>query len=226
MQKTLSALTIASIFFCMHQNSVAGTFFYAGRAQISADTVREGNRYVDEIIDRLFQSLQRPVQIKNSRFRDQLSMIDSVLEREPSNTSALHLQAQIFAYLKEYDKSIAILSKTILSHPHLTKLYVFRGALYDIQGKKSGAKKDYQKAWELVNRNIDSLADGNVNKLYLTGTVSILELLLGGTLQKALSTFDRCVVGTYDTDLTDRLRKTIETFDKGEFLASYQRGHL
>lgn len=224
MQKTLFSLLMAALVVCMHENSFAGGYHIEGHPL--SDTVKKTNKYVDAIIDRLFNSLRHPVQIKNNKFRDQLAMIDSVLEMEPDNSSALHLQAQIFANLKEIDKAIAVLSKAISYHPNLSKLYVFRGALYDVQGKKSGAKKDYRKTLELVKVNIDSLADGNQNKLLLTGTVSILELLLGGSPQSVLITFNRQVAGTYDADLTDRVRKTIETFNREEFLASYKRGNL
>ena len=87
MQKALSSLIIAGLLICLQLHSF-GERAYDEKTNIATDTARKSNKYVDALIDRLFLSLQRPVQIKNNGFRDQLVMIDSVLEMEPSNTSA------------------------------------------------------------------------------------------------------------------------------------------
>jgi len=91
--------------------------------------------------------------------------LNHAIKKEPSNTSAYIVLAQIYILKEKFRKAVSFLDKAKLYNPTNYKIYFYKGLIEEKQGNFESAKKNYEKAFSL-NQNDSSLIL-NLSEIYL-----------------------------------------------------------
>ena len=143
----------------------ATAHFQLGRAYLASGRPdgRESARQQFETAIRLQPNLIQPrlglaeLQVMHGEYEAALDSVQTILQRDPGNSSAKMIQSQAFLGQKKYGDSANLLSGMLKTNPNDPNVYYQIGTQNLAEGKPKEAEGAFQHAYELNPSNIQSL---------------------------------------------------------------------
>ena len=89
--------------------------------------------------------------VKESRFKDALSLLEIILEGQPDNIDSLYLAAVCSRYLKEFDESHKFIKGLLIHAPDMGRAYQELAHLNRDMGNEEKSVMHYRQAIEPVS---------------------------------------------------------------------------
>ena len=180
--------------------------------------------------------------VKDSRFKDALNLLKTILKENPNHIDSLYLAAVSARYLKQFDDSKQYIEHLLLNAPDMGRAYQELGHLNRDMGNEEKAAAHYRQACELnpallaawnslykyfINNNNKPAADHaleQINKLKsLPGSLLYIEQILnegrlGVAEAKCRAFLKENPTHTYAMSLLSEIANRLGYFDDAEFL--------
>ena len=180
--------------------------------------------------------------VKDSRFKDALNLLKTILKENPNHIDSLYLAAVSARYLKQFDDSKHYIEHLLLNAPDMGRAYQELGHLNRDMGNEEKAAAHYRQACELnpallaawnslykyfTNNNNKPAADHaleQINKLKsLPGSLLYIDQILnegrlGVAEAKCRSFLKENPTHTYAMSLLSEIANRLGYFDDAEFL--------
>ena len=180
--------------------------------------------------------------VKDSRFKDALNLLKTILKENPNHIDSLYLAAVSARYLKQFDDSKQYIEHLLLNAPDMGRAYQELGHLNRDMGNEEKAAAHYRQACELnpallaawnslykyfINNNNKPAADHaleQINKLKsLPGSLLYIDQILnegrlGVAEAKCRAFLKENPTHTYAMSLLSEIANRLGYFDDAEFL--------
>ena len=180
--------------------------------------------------------------VKDSRFKDALNLLKTILKENPNHIDSLYLAAVSARYLKQFDDSKQYIEHLLLNAPDMGRAYQELGHLNRDMGNEEKAAAHYRQACELnpallaawnslykyfTNNNNKPAADHaleQINKLKsLPGSLLYIDQILnegrlGVAEAKCRAFLKENPTHTYAMSLLSEIANRLGYFDDAEFL--------
>ena len=180
--------------------------------------------------------------VKDSRFKDALNLLKTILKENPNHIDSLYLAAVSARYLKQFDESKQYIEHLLLNAPDMGRAYQELGHLNRDMGNEEKAAAHYRQACELnpallaawnslykyfTNNNNKPAADHaleQINKLKsLPGSLLYIDQILnegrlGVAEAKCRAFLKENPTHTYAMSLLSEIANRLGYFDDAEFL--------
>ena len=180
--------------------------------------------------------------VKDSRFKDALNLLKTILKENPNHIDSLYLAAVSARYLKQFDDSKHYIEHLLLNAPDMGRAYQELGHLNRDMGNEEKAAAHYRQACELnpallaawnslykyfINNNNKPAADHaleQINKLKsLPGSLLYIDQILnegrlGVAEAKCRAFLKENPTHTYAMSLLSEIANRLGYFDDAEFL--------
>jgi len=180
--------------------------------------------------------------VKDSRFKDALNLLKTILKENPNHIDSLYLAAVSARYLKQFDDSKQYIEQLLLNAPDMGRAYQELGHLNRYMGNEEKAAAHYRQACELnpallaawnslyryfTSNNNKPAADHaleQINKLKsLPGSLLYIDQILnegrlGVAEAKCRAFLKENPTHTYAMSLLSEIANRLGYFDDAEFL--------